>query len=515
MGILLSVLSGLVTIFVFPYSFNPDAPYLGWMAWFSIVPLCYVILGASPPKSFFFGFITASIYYTGSLRWMYTAVHDFAGYPPWATCMMICACVVIVAVFVGLACLAAVFITRRFGVSIVLTLPSLWTIADYARTYFPSQGFPWNSLAYSQYVFLPAIQIADVTGTYFVTFLIVLSNVSIAFLVRHRKLRRILFAAPALCLLTFTYGLYRLHTFNTQASENLTVALMHGATPQELKNDRAEGLRQIAVFTDLSGQAVDKGAVLLVWPETIFVGSATIGRRPPLPIETFNTPLIMGAMTTRGDFNLSNSAILIGPDGLIQGVQSKLHLVPFGEYVPKGFSFLRKMVGVKQKIVPGDDYNLFDIRGHKTGTMICYEDVFPGIARRFVKTGAEFLTVISNDGWFEGTSASLQHLTFSVFRAVENRRFLVRSANRGASAIISPTGRIVDHESALTEVSLMGEISPIGAKTLYTRLGDWFIYFMAAGIIALGVQKWRFDSHNQPYHLQVSEKTGTPSRFTV
>lgn len=494
MNILLAILSGIVTIFVFPYSSSPAVPYLGWLAWFSLVPLCYAIIRASNAESALLGFVTAFIYYLGSLNWMYTAIHDYAKYPAWAACLMICACITILASLIAGTCLAAKLLSKRFRASIILTLPLVWTLMDYIRNYAPFDGFPWGNLAYSQHLFLPMIQISSVTGIYGITFLIILSNISIACLIawlHDRKITfdKMLFLAPVLFLAVFAYGLYRIHAFSLPSGNEMSVAVMHGATPQELKNDLAEGRRQIEVFTNLSRQAAIAGADLLIWPESLFVGPADLGEKLSIPIENFGTPLILGAMTYQTGFNLSNSAILVGPNGLIRGIHSKMHLVPFGEYVPKGFFFLRKMVSAKQRIIPGEDYNLFNLKTAKTGVLICYEDAFPNISRTFAKEGANFLTVISNDGWFEGTSAFFQHLAFSVFRAVENERFLVRSSNKGASAIISPTGRVIDSETAPTELSMMDKIAPIHSKTPYTRFGDWFVYFLVITALAVGLAR--------------------------
>lgn len=505
MCILLATLSGIITIFIFPYSSNSQVPYLGWMAWFALIPLCYAVIKSTPRRAMLWGFITAFIYYLGSLYWMYTAIHDFAKYPDWATCIMICSCVLILALFIGVACLFAKILTKRFRISIIFSLPLTWTLIDYIRNYIPSNGFPWNNLAYSQHLFLPTIQISDLTGIYGLTFLIVLTNVSTAWLINwltNRKaisFDKMIFLAPILFLAVLIYGFYKIQLYSPPSGDKIKVAVMHGATPQELKDDAAEGRRQIAVFSDLSKQAVEIGVDLLIWPETIFVGPASVGKKLPIPIKNFGVPLILGAMTFQPDLSLSNSAILVGHDGLIEGVHSKIHLVPFGEYVPKGFFFLRKMVSNKQKIIPGKNYTLFDFKNYKTGVLICYEDAFPDIARKFSRQGAGFLTVISNDGWFEGTQASSQHLTFSVFRAVENRRYLVRSSNRGASAFISPIGQVIDSETALTELSLLSEITPIDSKTIYTKHGDWFICCLVVIALVLGLKshlKSRGDRQN-------------------
>lgn len=490
MNLFLAILSGVITIFIFPYSKNPHVPYLGWMAWFSFVPLCYALISAPPKKAFFLGFVTAFIYYGGSIWWIYAAIHNFASYPAWVAVALILACVSALAGYAGGACLAARFLSERFRISLVMTLPVCWTFADYIRTYVPFGGFPWNNVAYSQHMLLPVIQIADITGIYGITFTIILVNISVAAFIRWCKeirmgpIDRWIFLAPITVSIIIGYGFYRLYTFPPAGKNPLNVAIIHGATPQERRNAGAEDRRQVAVFSDLSAQAVKAGADLIIWPETIFIGHAPVGYALPVPISNHGISLILGAETSQPDFRLANSAVLVGPDGLVKGVHSKVHLVPVGEYIPKGFFFIREPAGSKQRLIPGRDYNLFDIEGAKAGVLICYEDVFPVIARRFVKRGASFLTVISNDGWFEGTSAALQHLTFSVFRAVENRRYIARSSNRGASAFISPIGRKMDSETATVEVSLMNAIYPTESKTVYTICGDWFVYFLAVVMIA-------------------------------
>jgi apolipoprotein N-acyltransferase len=195
-----------------------------------------------------------------------------------------------------------------------------------------------------------------------------------------------------------------------------------------------------------------------------------------------------------GRASFANSAFLLKPDGVLAGRYDKMHLVPYGEYVPlrRFFPFIGKIVQGVGEFRPGKGFYPISYHGRRFGVLICYEGIFPEAARDYKNRQAHLLVNITNDAWFGKTSAPYQHLSMTVFRAIETRLYLVRSANTGISAVIDPTGRIVSRTGLFERTVLKGEVKFIDAKTFYEAYGDVFVYGCALFlIIGYGMQKRR------------------------
>jgi apolipoprotein N-acyltransferase len=251
------------------------------------------------------------------------------------------------------------------------------------------------------------------------------------------------------------YGYYKiLRTAHGARRTTLKISLIQGNIPQELKWDKGSQALILERYAQLSQKAAMEKPDLIIWPEAAspgFIGAAEddwiVERILAVPKET-GIPLLLGSVV-RENKNYFNSALLIDRQGKIAGRYDKLHLVPFGEYIPlkELFPFLETIVPIGD-FTSGDSYTLFSLSpaaggaGAKFGVLICFEDTIPELSRNFVKKGADFLVNITNDGWFKETKAPYQHLAASVFRAVENRVPLVRAANTGVSCFIDSRGRI-------------------------------------------------------------------------
>jgi len=200
---------------------------------------------------------------------------------------------------------------------------------------------------------------------------------------------------------------------------------------------------------------------------------------PPSPEDIKNT-----------GFHLYNSAILVRSGGLVTDRYDKQHLVPMGEYVPlKGvFGSLNQIVPSMSSFTPGHTFNVMDI-GHspatplRFGVTICYEDLFPSISRIFTRNGADFLVNLTNDAWYEYSSAVFQHFDFSRFRAIENRRTMVRATNTGVTGFFSPTGEVIKEAPIFKELILTAEIPLGGSTSFYTHHGDIFAWLCVVGFI--------------------------------
>lgn len=413
-----------------------------------------------------------------------------------------------------------------------LFLSALWVSLEYARSHLLS-GLGWNLLAYSQTSWLPVIQLADVTGAWGVSFLIVLINVLVAELTqtimsrrrqatsdkrqgRTQKNSRVSVAFPAsvgvgAVLLSLSYGTWRLQ--HLAVGPSVRVAVVQGNIPQEAKWDEAYQAEILSRYERLTQDAAKTQPTLIVWPETstpdyLDVDESVTQRLLALSPST-GIPLLVGAPMKHLHgvvFASTNSAALLTPDGLITQRYDKLHLVPFGEFVPfeEIFPWLREVLPPIGNFVPGREYTIFRLgsglraegSGQRLGSeprapspelqfsvLICFEDVFPELARRFIQEGARLLLVITNDAWFGPTAAAYQHVQGSTFRAVELRVPVARAANTGWSGCIDPSGRWIGavHDAHGAELFVSGTHTcdlPLGdsSTTVYRRFGDWFAW---------------------------------------
>jgi apolipoprotein N-acyltransferase len=270
------------------------------------------------------------------------------------------------------------------------------------------------------------------------------------------------------------------------------VGSVQGNIEQSRKNRSHAHQRSIKErYLQQSERARKAGADLLVWPEAAWPGylSTALER---LPLSPLGVPLILGSPAyTPGDQRQHlNSAFHIDADGNIKGRYDKVHLVPFGEYVP-----LRALLPV-EKFVPGlIDFSagasFAPIGSPPAGALICFDGVFPRIARQEVLAGAEWLVNLTNDGWYGISSAPYQHLDFYVFRAIENARFVVRAANTGISAAIGPRGDIIARTRLGEQTYLLPTVAPLKGTTLYTRFGDWVVALSLGGLVAGAVFRKR------------------------
>ncbi|MFH1338295.1 MAG: apolipoprotein N-acyltransferase [Candidatus Omnitrophota bacterium] len=491
---LLCILSAILLILSFP-KFN-----LWILAWFAFVPLFFALRDKSKFKAFLLFCFTGIIFWLGIVYWLFHVT--FAG---------LILLVLYLALYFGvfgfiIACypLYAPRYTLFF-------IPSVWVLLEYLRSHLFT-GFGWGLLGYSQYLNLPAIQIADITGAWGVSFLVMTVNVLIYritdYVLRFKIKKQIIlttYLLPLLLLfLCLGYGFYKLRTTHYEGSRRLRISIIQGNIPQSIKWQEYAKEEIFRRYLQLTREAVSDNPDLIIWPEAALPG--IMGEDPRLRddlgefVYELKLPLLAGAVRAQENAYY-NSALLISKHGEIIQRYDKLHLVPFGEYIPlkRIFSFLETVVPIGD-FNPGKDYKVFTLTPDhyllpaKFSVLICFEDIFPQISRRFVKKGADFLVNITNDAWFGDTSSPYQHLQASVFRAVENGVYLVRAANTGVSGFITPRGKVyplIDSKSGKqTFVSGYKARSVILApnqSSFYTRLGDWFalicLAFAAYGAI--------------------------------
>jgi apolipoprotein N-acyltransferase len=385
------------------------------------------------------------------------------------------------------------------GIKAAFTLPVAWVAFDFIRSFLFS-GFAWAMLGHSQYRTLPLIQIADLAGVYGITLLIVLTNI-----VLYRALRAVSGAGVAypvksavLLLLflfaTLFYGFYSLNEAETSSAKPLRVALIQGNISQDVKWSPEFRQYTVDTYERLTREAAKGGVDLVVWPESavpfFFQDEPLQAERIRSLAKELNACLLFGSPAhelRNGKSTFLNSAFLLSPQGETLGRADKMHLVPLGEYIPLGnlLTFINKLVVGIGDFSPGEHAIPLNTGSTKLGVQVCYEIIFPELARQYVQAGARVLVAITNDAWFGRSSAPYQHLAISTFRAIETRTPLVRAANTGVTAIVDQNGHIRTMTGLFVEAFRTGEVQPGRGTSLYLTIGDapaWFCVFLTAAI---------------------------------
>jgi len=427
------------------------------------------------------------------------------------------------------------FIGRNSCLPLTVTAPVGWIAQEYLRSFIIT-GFPWFYMGHTQYEHLSAIQLADLTGVYGISFVIVTVNACIAEVLcmphRRRRRRRVVALVLWTALLVaglYGYGAYRLIEYRPRVGPR--VCVVQGNVPQSLKmsTDLDACREMLREYESTSMEARGEEIDLVVWPETMVPGyfnlieyldrlkdgDFTILAHESLDVakrlsKRLDAPLLLGGQaceTHGGELRTYNSAFYFQSDyfrdnGRIYGRYDKMHLVPFGEYVPfrRSLPFLTgilsTLAGYVPDFSPGQEPEVFRLGDHRFGVLICYEDTIAPLVRLFRHRNgekqADFLLNISNDGWFCGSPELDQHLAVCAFRAVENRVGIARSVNTGISGFIAPNGRIEavlerDGRRKLVSGALVRNVTLDDRLTFYTRYGEMFArvcFFAWCGMIA-------------------------------
>ncbi len=482
--ILLSFLSGILLILSFP---NFDLEFL---AWFALVPLFYSIEGKGRFHGFKLGFLTGLVSFLGILYWIIVAVHTYGNVPLIPSALILLLLVVYLSLFIGAFTFLIRLVQIRSGLQTILFTPLLWVALEYLRSFLLT-GFPWANLGYSQYLNLPFIQMADITGAYGLSSVIVLVNATLFCVLRHWRKRTFPLKEAVITvviLLGFLiYGYLKISMVDRQTAQDppLSVGLVQGNINQSIKWDESFQKETLKIYERLSSKVGEGKPDLIIWPETAtpFFFQDAKEYQPfllDIPRKT-NAFLLFGSPSYKAQkekVNHYNSAYLVSRAGEVVGKYDKIHLVPFGEYVPLQdlLFFIGSLGEGIGDFKSGKEISNFSLPQGKFGVLICFEIIFPDLSRRFVKEGANFLVTITNDAWFGRTSAPYQHFSIATFRAVENRVFVARAANTGITGFIDPKGKIVKQGGIFTAEAMNGMIRLSSRKTIYTLYGDVFAW---------------------------------------
>jgi apolipoprotein N-acyltransferase len=445
-------------------------------------------------RAFLAGVLTGVVYFVGTVYWVAATMAVYGGLARPVALAVTALLVLYLAVYPGLAAAILARSVRAWGPRALLAGPLVWTATEFARAQLFT-GFPWVLLGYSQATVPSVLQVSSLGGIYAVSALVALPAAAVAYaaVAVDRRAVRALAVAVGIVAACAAWGHWRVARGTLlRAGTPLRAAVVQGNVPQDVKWDRTHAARILETYLALTRDAGRRGAALIVWPETstpFAYGASAAGRATlaDLARET-GAALLVGSdeAVAASPPRYYNAAYLIGPDGETAGAYRKMHLVPFGEYVPLAslLFFVGPLVESVSSFSAGEELSTFPVAGHSVTTAICYESVFPEIARAAVAEGSALLTTITNDAWYGRSSAPFQHFEQAAVRAVEQGRFLLRAANTGISAVVDPYGRPVVRSGLFVEAALVADVRLLTHRTTYATIGDSFAW---ASVLLSGV----------------------------
>ncbi len=506
--VFLALVSGMTLTAAFPRS------GLFFLAGVAYVPLLLALRDVSAWTGFRLGLVTGLAHALSLLYWIAHTITTYGHVPLAMAVGILMLLATYIALYTAIWATLAVYTGQR-PLLLPAVLPAFLAALEYLRGHLLT-GFPWGFLAHSQYTFRHLIQVADTTGVYGISFVLMMINATLFLLVLWRSAKRwqgnpvsrltaVGWSGVALGVFTavLVYGQIRMGQIEKVAAggPHVKVAIVQGNIPQAVKWDPAFQISTTKKYIRLSLQAAAGQPDLVVWPETatpfhmhhnkVLTGMVSRG------VQASGTHFVIGSpfFTRQGDqMNYNNSAFLVAPDGRIGQRYDKAHLVPFGEYVPlrRWLPFVGKLVAQVGDFVAGTPGQVLKWREHRLAPLICYEAIFPALTRAAVLNGADLLVNLTNDAWYGRTSAPYQHLSLCVFRAIESRRSFIRAANTGISGFIGPTGRIKNSTGLFVEAMSSHEIPALNHQSVYTRIGDTFAWLcLAATALAIAFKAIR------------------------
>jgi apolipoprotein N-acyltransferase len=475
------MLSGLLLAAAFP---KLDQTYL---LIFALVPLFWALRGKSLKAGFWLGLVAGLAHFTAMLYWIVFVTHVFGHLPLVASIGILLLLAGYLSLYPAVFGLGITWGERR-GLGLIWWAPVLWVTLEMGQTYIIS-GFPWDLLGNGLFLHPLLLQLADITGVYGLSFLIVLVNATLYLLFyppRGKAVPVKQAVVVALLLAAWVgYGYYRLAQVDAlaAASPKIKVAVCQGNLKQGEKWKKEMVLTTLDRYAELTQRV--KGARLIIWPETsapfFFMRTPDLDARIRDIAKESGAYLLFGSpafeLTSEGE-RYFNRAYLLNPQGETIGSYDKAHLVPYGEYVPlrRFFPFIGKMVPMVGDFAEGPVGATVSLPEGAIGPLVCYESIFPYLSRAQVKNGARLLVNITNDAWFGKTAAAYQHLSMAVIRAAENHVCLARAANTGISAFIDGAGRLLWTSEIYVPDAHAVELPWLPGGSLYTRIGDVFAW---------------------------------------
>jgi apolipoprotein N-acyltransferase len=514
----LALVSSGLQILTFP------KPSLYFLCWIAMVPLLYALLRGrggegelvdsegrslrpfSLVQGFLIAWVSGVIWYLGTCYWIYPVMHIFGNLGALPASLIALGFCLIMAMHHGAFGALVVLMARRASLGNrrpLFMAPFFWVAIEFFRD--RVTGVPWQPLGGAQVDNIPFARIGEATGVYGLSFAVMLVNCAFAaaLLLQGRRRMNLLVSATAAALALQMGVFARPAPFPTTTKQavllqpNIPVLNASDWTPQFFDNNIGAMARLSA---DAAGKRSENDPGLIIWPEApapFFVGEQKFQLWVATTARSTNSYMVVGSTGEAESSDpqlplIYNSALIVDPNGHNVGRYDKIHLVPFGEYIPlqRLLFFASKLTREVGEFARGKERMAFDLGGVKAGVFICYESIFPNEVRQFAANGAQVLINISNDGWYGETGAPFQHLQMARMRAIENHRWILLDTNNGVTAAIDPYGRLVKQAPRNVRTVLTAPFSPMTEATLYTRFGDMFAW--ACVIISLFMVLVRF-----------------------
>jgi apolipoprotein N-acyltransferase len=478
--VLLAIASGVALALAFPLY---DLSILGWIA---PAILIVAVMNATPRFAFLLGWLQGAAFYSLSVPWFYTVMRQYGPLPVPQAGAVFALVIFVTALFHATFACAVAWICRSSITRACVAAPFLWVAMEFGMMHLPAIGFPWNLLGYVASGNLAFVQLTAVTGIFGLSLLVASYNaliawVALGFLNGERRglvlwsvktIALIIIALVGPMLVPQAKADHMAHLVQT----NFPVATSYPANWMQTHADEMDDLARTSI------DAAQKEPGVVVWPEVpapFSLQDANFLARATQIARGAKDGFLVGVLDWKplpgGGIGANNSAALLGPDGALDFIYDKIHLVPFSEYVPwrKWFFFAKDLTGLIGDFQHGSQYKVGSANGGSFGVYICYEGIFPNEIRRFTLAGAQVLINISDDGWFGGSGAPEQHVAMERVRAVENRRWVLRDTNTGITESVDPYGRIVARLPANIRAELDAPYAFRSGLTPYVRWGDW------------------------------------------
>ena len=493
------LLTSVLQVVIFPVA-GPLPAWRSALSWFALVPLLWMLLSAGARwtlrQAALAGYLNGVLWYLGTCYWVYFTMHQYGGLAaPVAMLVMLLFCMYL-ALYHALFALL-LHTVRRAGVGYALAAtPFLWIAVELARARITS--FPWNLLGYAQIDSAVLTSLAPITGVYGLSFVLAAVNAAIAAAVvlpRRRLTTVVALVAAVIATGAQNFG-WLLRSPVQQGTQKAVLLQPYLSVNGGDSMDAGALARGSAALSVQAAALDDTPTRIILWPESPspfttekqeFLDTASV------LAQATHAPVISGAIgyvqdnSLRRGYRIYNSALLFTPGRGYVSRYDKIHLVPFGEFVPYANLFrfasgLTQAVGVFDR---GNSRATVDADGHRYGVFLCYESIFGDEVRQFPRNGAEVLVNLSDDGWYGDTSAPFQHLNMARMRAIENHRWLLRDTNNGITASIDPDGRVVEAMQRNQRGAVAVHFDYRREKTFYTLHGDLFAYACTLLAIAM------------------------------
>jgi apolipoprotein N-acyltransferase len=478
-------------------------PRFSWLVWIGLVPLLLTVFAENRRSTFYLSWLTGTVFFAGTIYWIAITYNVYGDEPIVFSTFRVLLLAALEGLYPAAAIVVGVSMNRRFPAASLITLPTAWVTGEWLRTWFVI-GFPWGFLGNALYPELPVLQLATITGVYGLSALIVTTNVAVAKIAAANDMTtrwRIGLSLAALLFAVVGVGTLQMRQNETPPdTKSVRIGFVQGNLPQTFHFSRNSVRPAFQVYRRATESLSRLRPNFVVWPENaigfvfqpndLYPSGFALEREFRKKIfnlaAKLQEPLLFGApaFVFVDGISTRNRAYLISPSGAVDDYYDKIELVPFSEYLPLSYVTGMFTDTVVRRDIPykaGRVQRIFDVDDARFGVVICYESLFPYLTRRLANAGAGVIINISNDTWSGFSSAPAEFLGADVLRAVENHIPVVRVANSGISALISPVGRINKQSKLFTRASGIFIVNPARSPaTFYAKYGDIFLYICAA-----------------------------------